>query len=106
MYCSFLSLPTSNNLIDKTTKHLLPHFNESIVWTGRSLEEVSQHVGADSVVFDTQRLEAGVLVQGGAEGLYCEVAQLEISNTGGEGAEGGWQQSGPPRCQVKENALL
>ena len=57
---------------------MLPHFNESVVWTGRSLEEVGHHVWADSVVLDTQRLEARVLVQGGAEGLYCEVAQLEI----------------------------
>ena len=57
---------------------MLPHFNESVVWTGRSLEEVGQHVGADSVVLDAQRLEAGVLVQGRAEGLYCEVTQLEI----------------------------
>ena len=56
----------------------LPHLNESIVRTGCGLEEVGQHVGADSVVLDTERLQAGVLVQGGAEGLYCEVAQLEI----------------------------
>ena len=59
---------------------LSPHLYQSVVRAGGRFKQLGHHVGADSVVLDTERLEAGVLVQGGAKSLYCEVAQLKITN--------------------------